>query len=395
MPGRLANVSQGPPQLAVVYGASTAWPLAHLPNPASHGPAAAALGDSLKAEHQRLQPADGDGVRALKLLLAGGLAGALSRTATAPMDRLRMLQQVHRGSGVLSMRQGLAKMASEGTVRAFWRGNGTNVAKNIPEMGLKLCAADHARQAISADGTRPTLAQRLAIGGLAGAIAQATVFPLEVVQTRLAVSPVGTYSGIWDALSKIVAQEGPRALYRGLTPTMCGILPYAGIDIAVFGMLRDHMTDAATRRADAEAVAAAAAGAGHPECAAASEEMDARMRAQSPLPRETTPGEVQPAAGGLLVAGMVSSTSAQLVSYPLGLVRTRLQAQGMGGRPVVYRGMLDCFRQILRHEGVRGLYKGLLPDMAKIAPAAAICWTVFERGKSWLGVHETPTRPAA
>lgn len=39
--------------------------------------------------------------------------------------------------------------------------------------GLKLCAADHARQAISADGTRPTLAQRLAIGGLAGAIAQA------------------------------------------------------------------------------------------------------------------------------------------------------------------------------------------------------------------------------
>jgi hypothetical protein len=61
---------------------------------------------------------------------------------------------------------------------------------------------------------------------------------------------------------------------------------FAGIDIAVFGMLRDHMTDAAARRADAEAVAAAAAGAGHPECAATSEELDARMRAQSPLPRE-------------------------------------------------------------------------------------------------------------
>jgi hypothetical protein len=54
----------------------------------------------------------------------------------------------------------------------------------------------------------------------------------------------------------------------------------------VFGTLRDHMTDAAARRADAEAVAAAAAGAGHPECAATTEELDARMRAQSPLPRE-------------------------------------------------------------------------------------------------------------
>lgn len=69
--------------------------------------------------------------------------------------------------------QGLAKMAGEGSLRAFWRGNGANVVKNIPEMGLKLSAADYARQAFSADGRRPTLAQRLTIGGLAGAFAQA------------------------------------------------------------------------------------------------------------------------------------------------------------------------------------------------------------------------------
>ncbi len=52
---------------------------------------------------------------------------------------------------------------------------------------------------------------------------------MEVVQTRLAVSQPGTYSGIADALAKIVRLEGPRALFRGLTPTMIGILPYAGV----------------------------------------------------------------------------------------------------------------------------------------------------------------------
>lgn len=73
-----------PRQLAVVYGASTAWPLAHLPNPAAHGPASTALGDSLKAEHHppreqrraageegQPPPLGDDGSRPLKLLLAG------------------------------------------------------------------------------------------------------------------------------------------------------------------------------------------------------------------------------------------------------------------------------------------------------------------------------------
>ena len=58
--------------------------------------------------------------------------------------------------------------------------------------------------------------------------AQGVIYPMEVVQTRLAVSQPGTYSGIADALAKIVRLEGPRALFRGLTPTMIGILPYAG-----------------------------------------------------------------------------------------------------------------------------------------------------------------------
>ena len=63
--------------------------------------------------------------------------------------------------------------------------------------------------------------------------AQGVIYPMEVVQTRLAVSPPGTYSGIADTLAKIVRLEGPRALFRGLTPTLIGVLPYAGARIGI------------------------------------------------------------------------------------------------------------------------------------------------------------------
>lgn len=76
----------------------------------------------------------------------------------------------------------------------------------------------------------------------------------------------------------------------------------------------------------------------------------------------------------------------QFVSYPLALIRTRLQAQGVGGRPVKYQGMGDVLRQTLAKEGVRGLYKGLLPNLLKLAPAAGISWYVFEELKVAMGV---------
>jgi len=57
-----------------------------------------------------------------------GLAGAISRTATAPIDRLKMLLQVQE-SQHLTLRQGLKIMASEGSVRAYFKGNGTNALK--------------------------------------------------------------------------------------------------------------------------------------------------------------------------------------------------------------------------------------------------------------------------
>ncbi len=57
---------------------------------------------------------------------------------------------------------------------------------------------------------------------------------VQVLKTRLALGETGQYRGMGDCLKQILRHEGPRALYRGLTPSLVGIIPYAGIDLAVY-----------------------------------------------------------------------------------------------------------------------------------------------------------------
>lgn len=65
-------------------------------------------------------------------------------------------------------------------------------------------------------------------------MSQLLIYPMEVVKVRLAVTPHGTYQGIWDVLRRVMRKEGIKGLYRGLTPSLIGIFPYAGCDIMLF-----------------------------------------------------------------------------------------------------------------------------------------------------------------
>jgi len=67
------------------------------------------------------------------------------------------------------------------------------------------------------------------------------------------------------------------------------------------------------------------------------------------------------------------------------LVGRRLQAQSLNS-PDRYTGMVDAFRRTFRHEGVRGFYKGLLPNMLKVVPSASITYLVYEDMKTRLSL---------
>ncbi len=91
-----------------------------------------------------------------------------------------------------------------------------------------------------------------------------------------------------------------------------------------------------------------------------------------------------------LAVGGIAGATAQTAAYPFDLLRRRYQVAGWkaGGATAApkYTGIFDAFRPIVRDEGVRGLYKGLTPNYAKVVPTVAVSFAVYEHVKQLLGV---------
>lgn len=279
-----------------------------------------------------------------RLLVAGGGAGAVSRTCTAPLDRLKVLMQVHASKrNSMQIASGFIQMIREGGVRSLWRGNGMNVIKIAPESAIKFMAYEQIKRLIGSKQETLGIPERFVAGSLAGAIAQSSIYPMEVLKTRLALGKTGQYMGILDCAKNILKTEGVTAFYKGYVPNMLGIIPYAGIDLAVYETLKNSWLQRfATDSAD-------------------------------------------PGVFVLLACGTTSSTCGQLASYPLALVRTRMQAQATDGGPQM--SMSTLFKHILRTEGALGLYRGLAPNFMKVIPSVSISYVVYEYLKNTLGVQ--------
>lgn len=86
-----------------------------------------------------------------------------------------------------------------------------------------------------------------------------------------------------------------------------------------------------------------------------------------------------------LTCGTVSSTFGQIASYPLALIRTRMQSETGHHRS----SMIDMFRTIMRNEGPRGLYRGITANIMKVAPAVSISYVVYEYTRRPLGAVMT------
>ena len=266
---------------------------------------------------------------------AGSVAGGVSRTVTAPLDLFKtMLQALPPGEPSRGVFTGLRDIYLKGGIRAFFRGNAVNVLKVAPETSIKFVSFDYLKGWIAVDRNNVTSAERFIAGGAAGAIAQISIYPLEIVKTRM---QSGVYSGMFDCFRSVIRREGIGALSNGLGISVIGIVPFSGIDLMFNSVIKDAATRFYSERGE------------------------------------------EPGVSVVLGCGMLSSTVAMLCTYPINLVRTRLQLNGMEGRKELYSGPLDVVRQALRAGGLRALYQGLVPNLLKVLPATSISYAVYDQ----------------
>ncbi|TFK75844.1 mitochondrial carrier [Pluteus cervinus] len=296
---------------------------------------------------------------AFKFLLAGGVAGAVSRTFTAPFDRVKIFLMTRPGdlvgiapgstaSGPRVLVNAVSRIYAEGSILGFWTGNGLSVAKIFPESAIKFFAYEYSKRAFAKywddveDPRDISGVSRFMSGGIGGISSQLSIYPIETLKTQMMSSTGTANRTLVAAVRHVWALGGIRAYYRGLTIGLVGVFPYSAIDMSTFEALK--------------------------------------------LTYLRSTGKEEPGVLALLAFGSISGSVGATSVYPLNLVRTRLQASGSSGHPQRYTGVWDVTLKTWERDGWRGFYRGLFPTLAKVVPSVSISYVVYEYSKRRLGV---------
>ncbi|KAL5349307.1 coenzyme A transporter [Pseudogymnoascus australis] len=334
--------------------------------------------------------------------LAGGLAGCAAKSLVAPLDRVKILFQSSNPQFAKYAGSWAGVFAAMGTIyrdegaMGLYRGHSATILRIFPYAAIKFLAYEQIRSVIIHSPDHETPLRRLLSGSLAGVTSVFFTYPLEVIRVRLAFetrkdhrngfahivrtiysekpavrkptpsitstsAPVATVQAAEkvavETLHKVAPQGGLINFYRGFSPTMLGMLPYAGMSFLTHDttgdLLRHHSIAKYTTYARPP---------GYPE--------------GKPDPLKSW---AELFAGG--IAGLVSQTS----SYPLEVIRRRMQVGGAVGDGRRLR-IRETAGIIFKEKGFRGFWVGLSIGYVKVVPMVAVSFFVYERGKTWLGI---------
>ncbi|PWY79728.1 mitochondrial carrier [Aspergillus heteromorphus CBS 117.55] len=342
--------------------------------------------------------------RSVDYLVRSGVAGVWrgAKTVVAPLDRVKILFQAsnpqfakYSGSWsglVLAVRD----INQYEGLRGLFKGHSATLLRIFPYAAIKFLAYEQIRAAVIPSRDKETAFRRLISGSMAGITSVFFTYPLELIRVRLAFetkrtsrsslrdifrqiynervappsTPTGasatkapvtaTAEGVSSAVTKAVPSSGFANFYRGFGPTLLGMLPYAGISFLTHDTVGDWLR-----------LPAVSAYTTIPESEASSEKKGSRR------PQLTAAAELFSGA----VAGLLSQTS----SYPLEVMRRRMQVGGVVGDG--HRlGLLETARSIWFERGFRGFWVGLTIGYIKVIPMSATAFFVYERLKWSLSI---------
>lgn len=281
-----------------------------------------------------------------KHCVAGSAAGVMEHVAMYPVDTVKTQMQAVRaqpGAPALSMRETVQILLREQGIGSFFRGCTAIGFGCIPaHIGL-FGTYEISKIWLLKPGAEKEHAPLAAAccGALSTIVHDTIIVPMDVVKQRL---QLGCYKSAWDCIVRTAHHEGVYAFYRSLPSTLAMECPFYAILVA------------------------------------SNESLKLALKMEGPS-RERSGLHWHFASAGL--AGVIASAATQ----PFDLIKTRLQTQEIlrgESSQVRYRGLLSTFFDVLRDEGIRGLYRGAVPRMVFAAPAAAMCWGTYEAVKNML-----------
>jgi len=277
--------------------------------------------------------------------IAGGVSGAIAKTCTAPIERVKLIIQtqdanpkiisgeVPRYTGILNC---FTRVSAEQGFSAFWRGNTVNVIRYFPTQAFNFAFKDTIKGMFPKYSPKTEFgmffAANMASGGLAGAGSLTIVYPLDYARTRLA-SDVGSgnpqFNGLLDCLTKTAKNGGIMSMYGGFGVSVVGIVAYRGPYFGLFDT----------------------------------------MKAMNPYKNDKGPV-------GLLSKFAIAQTVAIIagfISYPFDTVRRRLQMQSEKPKEQwMYSGTLDCAVKIAKDEGMGAMFKGFSANVLRTLGGALV-----------------------
>lgn len=339
--------------------------------------------------------------------IAGGLAACAAKTIVAPLDRVKILFQAsnpqfqkYSGSWVGALRAIRDIYQADGG-RGLFRGHSATLLRIFPYGGIKFLAYEQIRAVVIRGKEQETSFRRFMAGASSGCVSVFATYPLEVIRVRLAwetksqkrtvrdicqviynehppaprppsaasikdtmhipQSAAATLSAASTAVNTVTLRSGLANFYRGFTPTLWGMLPYAGTSFLTHDAAGDFMRQPSL---------------------APHTVLPMSQRTQNQLaPNKPAPLR----AWAELCTGALAGFVSQTVSYPLEVIRRRMQVGGVVGDGHRLT-MIEVAKNITRDRGYKGFFVGLGIGYVKVVPMVATSFYVYERMKVWFGI---------